>query len=370
MKRTKAWLMIGLALILALSCLPGTALAYDPIDDLDQPCSLTINSQYAGIVYDVYRVCEMDEYAIFTPTGDFVEEFDKICLLIEGKQWNTLTSEIGFMLDAWAADGYTVEPDATATTGSNKSVVVENLLPGLYFVRGRELKVGSSYYKTTDFLISLPDWVADDELGNGNGTSGTWIRDATANNSKGSNKNNNTSVHVLKVWRGDGEEERPTEVTVRLLRRSRATQEVTVYDTVVLNSGNSWSYTWSKLDYYNYDWIVQEVDIEGDYVPVTTREGVNFVITNYFTPLDDIPDETPPLADVPNIPDVDIPDPDVPLVSPPPDDLTEIKDPDVPLATLPQTGMLWWPVPILAMSGMFLFILGWGIQRRNSSHED
>ena len=370
MKRTKAWLMIGLALILALSCLPGTALAYDPIEDFDElRCSLTIKSNYEGVIYDIYRVCEMDEYAIFDPKGDFVEEYHKICLLIDGKKWNTLTSEVGFMLDSWAADGYVVEPDATATTGSDKTVVVNDLLPGLYFVRGREYKVGNSYYKTTDFLISLPDWAAPGEFGNENGATGTWIRDATANNSKGSNNNNFTNLHVLKVWRGDGEEERPTEVTVRLLRRSRATQEVTEYDTVVLNSGNSWSYTWTKLDYYNYDWIVQEIDVPEEYVPVTTREGVNFVITNYYTPLDDIPDETPPLGDVPNLPDVDIPDPDVPLVPYPPD-TTEIVDEDVPLATLPQTGMLWWPVPILAMSGMFLFILGWGIQRRNSSYED
>ena len=26
---------------------------------------------------------------------------------------------------------------------------------------------------------------------------------------------------------------------------------------------------------------------------------------------------------------------------------------------LPQTGQLWWPVPLLALTGSFLFLVGW-----------
>ena len=32
---------------------------------------------------------------------------------------------------------------------------------------------------------------------------------------------------------------------------------------------------------------------------------------------------------------------------------------------LPQTGMTWWPVPVLALAGMFLFLIGWLSYRRN-----
>lgn len=35
---------------------------------------------------------------------------------------------------------------------------------------------------------------------------------------------------------------------------------------------------------------------------------------------------------------------------------TKPKDP-----TLPQTGQLNWPVPVLVVSGLFLFVLGWGL---------
>ena len=43
-------------------------------------------------------------------------------------------------------------------------------------------------------------------------------------------------------------------------------------------------------------------------------------------------------------------------------DLTEdLPDEPVPTAkpTLPQTGQLWWPVPLLACGGLVLLILGW-----------
>ena len=81
------------------------------------------------------------------------------------------------------------------------------------------------------------------------------------------------------------------------------------------------------------------------------------------------------LPDLPPLPDVDIPDPDVPLATTEPDpdtpdpDTVNIDDPDVPLATLPQTGQLWWPVPLLAASGMMLLLLGLIWNRRGRSDE-
>ena len=44
-------------------------------------------------------------------------------------------------------------------------------------------------------------------------------------------------------------------------------------------------------------------------------------------------------------------------------------DGDIPRATwplLPQTGQLWWPVPLLAVAGMALVMLGLIVNRRNS----
>jgi hypothetical protein len=41
-----------------------------------------------------------------------------------------------------------------------------------------------------------------------------------------------------------------------------------------------------------------------------------------------------------------------------------------PLAALPQTGQLRWPIPVLSLSGMMLFILGWVMRRKRDRAEE
>lgn len=70
----------------------------------------------------------------------------------------------------------------------------------------------------------------------------------------------------------------------------------------------------------------------------------------------------------PQLPPVVLPDPEVPLgpLEPvePEEPGEEIPDPEVPLAQLPQTGMLQWPVPVLALAGLVLFSAGWMMDQK------
>lgn len=62
-------------------------------------------------------------------------------------------------------------------------------------------------------------------------------------------------------------------------------------------------------------------------------------------------------------PPIDIP-PDEPPLSPPPDfppeepELEDILDEEPPLALLPATGLLQWPIPVMAMAGLLLIAMG------------
>ena len=47
------------------------------------------------------------------------------------------------------------------------------------------------------------------------------------------------------------------------------------------------------------------------------------------------------------------------------DDYILIPPVEVPLASLPQTGQLWWPVPLLAVAGLAMFLLGWVKQQKS-----
>ena len=140
---------------------------------------------------------------------------------------------------------------------------------------------------------------------------------------------------VLKVWDDADNKNRPTEVIIQLLRNGE------VYDTVTLNDDNNWRYTWSNLD-DSYTWTVVEKECEG-YTVQIERDGITFVITNTYET--DIPDNSTPNVPVP-------PDPTNPTPNNP---------------SLPQTGQIWWPVPLLLMGGLSFIIVGLICRKRKGS---
>lgn len=130
---------------------------------------------------------------------------------------------------------------------------------------------------------------------------------------------------VLKVWNDNGDAaSRPKEIVVQLLRDGE------VYETVTLNESNNWRWAWVDLS-GQYRWWVTEQVPDG-YTVEISQEGITFVVTN-----------TPEIPDTPDEP----------------------EKPDEP--HLPQTGQLWWPVPTLAMAGLFLIAAGL-LRRRGERH--
>lgn len=212
-------------------------------------------------------------------------------------------------------------------------------------------------------------------------------------------------MRVLKVWEDDNDAAgvRPDSVTVDLLGDGE------IYDTVELSAGSNWRHTWTGLD-KDTDWEVVEREM-ANYTVSVTNGGVTSVITNTYSA--EITDDKPPLVDlddpdVPKDPDPGPQDPgtqdptvpvepgEVPLdpgaqdptvpVEPgqvplepgfPPQPVvpsvpadvqaplgTDIPNENPPLEMLPQTGLLWWPVPILAVLGVALILLGCARRRR------
>lgn len=87
-----------------------------------------------------------------------------------------------------------------------------------------------------------------------------------------------------------------------------------------------------------------------EYTVTVSREGITFVVTNTLT--EELPDEPTPEGPLPEVPEENIPDEPVP------------QGP-----ALPQTGVLWWPVPLLACAGMALFLAGWARRRSEECDE-
>ena len=120
-------------------------------------------------------------------------------------------------------------------------------------------------------------------------------------------------IHVLKVWKRDNKKSRPKSIEVCLLR-----SDGIVVDKVKLNSDNQWSTTWDNLSTL-YTYRVMETSVPSGYKESCTREKDTIVLTNTGNYTDKV----------------------------------EKKD-----EVLPNSGQLWWPVPVLLFVGLVLFGLG------------
>ena len=349
-----------LAAALCLACLPVAASGAEPVDT-GREVSLTVEfgsggNAVEGGVFRLYKVAEMSPEAKFTMT----EEFAGYPVTISGLDSSGLKA-LANTLAAYSARDK-IEPADTGTTGAGGAVSFptegKRLTPGLYLVAGDDVRAGGVLYRPQPFLLSLPC----------RGQEGQWVYDVTAavkfDREEDSGDGGTTEVRALKVWRDQGNENRrPAGITVQLLRDGE------IYDTAELTEETSWRHVWTGLE-KGRQWQLTEGELPPGYTVLIDRQGVTFVVTNTYTP--GSPDN-PNNPDTPDRPGGHTPgggrpgrnietfeDGDVPLGGMDiPDELLEIPEGDIPLAGLPQTGMLWWPVPWLACAGLACFTLGW-----------
>ena len=312
--KNRAKLRISLLCILILTMLlPSRVFAAGEVR-LDESASLTIVSKVdgknlAGVTYDIYPVAERTSTGAYDPLEAFSElPVDLSDLTSENLPKLAKTLEI-------YCDMLNLAPMKSGVTDEKGNLSFDKLDAGLYLIRSHRLEKDDYSYTSLPSLVFLPGYSEKE---------GEWIYDVTVNSKMSgvpvSPDDEKVNRKVLKVWEDDGHEAtRPKEIKVHLLK------DGTIHDTVVLNSVNNWRYVWSDLD-ADAVWTVAEAVPEG-YTVSITQDGIAFILTNSKPP------ETP---------------------EPPPD--------------LPQTGQLWWPVPVLAVSGMILFLIGY-IRNRGAYEE-
>ena len=300
--------------LLLLSCFGATAFAYETVD-IGRETSLAVyfgkdKAGFSGVEFRAYRVAEVSEAVQFTLTGDFTD-YPVTVNGLDSTGWRALAQT----LDGYVARD-SLSPLQTARTGTDGYAKFSALPTGLYLVVGDRFREDRLTYTPESFLICLPNLDREADA---------WDYDPTVFCKYDSSSGDGTVTRkVLKVWKDDGKEgERPEEIAVQLLRDDK------VYDTVTLNEKNNWCYTWNDLD-GDYRWQVVERKTPEGYTVSVSREGITFVMTNTRT-------EEHPGGSDPGTP----------------------GEPN-----LPQTGMLWWPVPLLTCCGLLLFLIGWGVKRR------
>lgn len=310
-----------LVLITVLMLLPVQAFAAGSID-LDRDESLTVSYQdgsvpLLGANFSIYLIATVDEHGELTTTESF-QDFD---VKIRGKNdeaWNALTTTlVGYILRDGIPSTDTgvtnAEGALTFPTGTAK------LTAGLYLVLGSRHTQNGYIYDAQPFLVMLPTL---------NKEANDWNYAVTVRPKFDKQEvpvDETITRKVLKIWQDTGHENsRPKEVIVQLLC------DGVVYDTVTLNKDNNWRYKWEELD-ASSTWTVVEKKLD-NYTVNVTLDGVTFVVTNTYKN----PSPTTPTSTTPD-------------------------------HRLPQTGQLWWPVPVLAAVGMLFVIVG--LVRRKYENE-
>ena len=298
-----------LCLLLCVSLLPVTAFAEaEDTLDLTKRVNLTLQYEIEGTQFRLYKVAEVSQNLEFTLTGDFAGYPVEVNGL-DSAGWRALAETLASFVER---DG--IEPLKTGVIDEQGTLAWSGLEVGMYLVLGEERTLEQYKYSPMPSLIMLPSQNAE----------GKWEYDTVIrmkSNEEEIPVSDTEMIAVMKVWQDHGfEEKRPEAITAELY------MDGVLYDTVSLDKANNWSYEWKSLP-AGHKWTAMEKDIPDFYTVTSVREDRYLVITNCFQPEE----------------------PSVPVT------------PDKPGggSHLPQTGQLWWPVPILALTGIVFFTVGW-----------
>lgn len=332
------------------------------VTEINQKSQLTLTYKYPNVKFSVYKVAELTETGEYATT----EIFSKYKLDFSGtdsSNWRELAETLS---------GYVVldnlQPIASKTTNSNGKVSFSDLEKGLYLVTGSQYTYGTTIYTAMPFLINLPCKDISDK----------WDYHVTVSPKYESNiyvPGAKTNFKVLKVWDNDTKKARPQSVEVSLLCDGK------IYDSVMLNDENNWQYTWENLDDYKL-WQLIERNVPQNYTVTCVKEKTTFVVTNTYHEPKKIEETTSPSNPTGNNPTnhdnptgYDKPtghnnptrhnNPQNPTEAYTRDNNVLPTEEERPSGEnvgngtrLPQTGMLWWPVPLLAMTGVVIFAIG------------
>lgn len=198
-------------------------------------------------------------------------------------------------------------PTAKAVTDQQGKALFADLQSGLYLVKGQPLEKGDYVYEYAPFMVSVPGKAE-----------GKWQYDVTAD-VKVEPRPLLFDMPVIKYWKDPGYvDKRPDEITVDLYC------DGAVLQSVKLNARNHWKHTFEDLE-RTHTWMVKEQKVPSGYkVTYDTSNGAQIITNTY---VKQVPGQQ----------------------------------------TIPQTGLMWWPVPVMAVLGLTLVIIGLAMRRKWSN---
>ena len=234
-----------------------------------------------------------------------------------------------------ARSGGGVAPADEGVTDANGVVVfpcaADALEPGYYLVTAASASEEGEFVEALPVLLALPYEYESGEVDENPGVE-LKVRSFSLSRS--------IDLDVSKIWEGDSAAvaNRPSEVTVELLRDGQ------LYDSAVLNAANGWHAAWDDLE-AGHEWDVVERNVADGYTVAIYEDGNSISMVNTWAEESEEPDS-----------------PDAPGDGDDGDGSDGSGDfggsSSGKNERLPQTGMLWWPVPLLLAAGVCLVTVG------------
>lgn len=179
------------------------------------------------------------------------------------------------------------------------------LKPGLYLVRGENIVNEKKVCIINPMIIAIPSY-HENQL---NYDIDVYVKYEIE-------EKEDIKIEVKKIWKNDNETIRPKNIKVSLLKNNE------IYDQILLNKDNNWKYSWNDLS-NEYNWNVVE-EVVDHYQVLIDKEGYQFIIENSYLK----------------------------------------QEENKPSDKIPQTGQLWWPVPVVSAIGISFLIIGYLLKKK------
>lgn len=320
--------------MLLLSALCTSALAIDPMlppEAVEGGYSLQINFTTGGKPLEVANGVPMRMYKVATMADAFAEfayteDFAPLEAEIDLNEQTTESWKAAVPVMVEFAEDNAIKPyqERTVQTGG---VRFREIPAGLYLLVFDRCVEEYRYFEMDPQLVSVPDRRPGSD---------DWIYNVVIEKKvEGNDRTDLIDITVRKAWDDSGwaESTRPDTISITLYADGVKKETITLPRKV--GSKEYWDYTWTKLD-PAIKWTVEETK-PANYTPQydpakgklrkVSATKYEVTITNYRPP----------------------------------------KETD---STLPQTGLNWWPVAALAVSGMVLVFLGWLARRADEESEE
>lgn len=291
--------------------------------DFDRKTKLTIQFLYKDIVlpnskFSIYKIADindLEEYELADKFIDYNLNLDD----------DIVETAISFI------NRDTIVPDYEYKTDSKGEFEILNIPIGLYLIMSEKISLNGYTYYANPYVINIPYYNVEKDRYDYNLISiPKVVRERII-----PEEEKYVTKKIMAVWNDNSNmlQMRPNMLGVKLLRDN------VVIDEVELNELNNWRYVWEDLDAYNLDgtkivYSIVSSDVLNYSVNIDEEGGV-FTIENTCIAEEPIIEPVEPIIE-----------PEEPIVEPPKEE------------ELPNTGLLWWPVPILFIIGLILLTIG------------